>query len=94
MIDKQQVDYIASLARLQLSEQEAGSFAHQLARVVEYMDQLNRADTDGVEPTCFVTAGHDPLREDREKPSLQPADACRNGPVVKKGFFAIPRVIG
>jgi len=94
MIDREQVLRIAELARLKLSEAEIGNFTGQLGSILEYVKQLDEADTAKVEPTCFMEPSHDPLRSDNEKPSLSQEEALQNGPKVKKGFFAIPKVIG
>jgi aspartyl-tRNA(Asn)/glutamyl-tRNA(Gln) amidotransferase subunit C len=94
MIDREKVLQIAKLARLHLSEQEIEHFTAQLGSIFEFVEQLNGVDTSGVEPTCFMEPGHDPLRDDSEKPSLPVEETLKNGPSVKKGFFAIPKVIG
>jgi aspartyl-tRNA(Asn)/glutamyl-tRNA(Gln) amidotransferase subunit C len=94
MIDREQVLRIAELARLKLSEAEIGNFTGQLGSILEYVKQLDEVDTSKVAPTCFVEPSHDALRDDIEKPSLTQEEALRNGPKVKKSFFAIPKVIG
>ena len=94
MIDREQVLRIAELARLKLSEAEIGNFTGQLGSILEYVKQLDEVDTAKVEPTCFMEPSHDPLRDDTEKPSLSQEESLQNGPKVKKGFFAIPKVIG
>jgi len=94
MIDRDQVLHVASLARLELSEDEIGSFTTQLGSILEYVNQLDAADIAGVEPTCFMPPSHDPLRDDAETPSLPCAKILENGPFVKKGHFAVPKVIG
>jgi aspartyl-tRNA(Asn)/glutamyl-tRNA(Gln) amidotransferase subunit C len=94
MITREEVLKIANLARLKLSEAEIGNFTGQLDSILEYVKQLDQVDTSKVEPTCFVEPTHDPMRDDIEKPSLTQEEALRNGPQVKKGFFAIPKVIG
>lgn len=94
MIEKRDVEYVANLARLKLTDEEKEAFTGQLATVVKYMDQLNEVDTRDVEPTSFVVAEHDPIREDCEKESLSKDDILRNGPSVKRGYFSIPKVIG
>ncbi len=93
MIDKKVVEHIANLARLELTEDEKASFAHELGSILEYVEQLSSADTEGVEPTSFMVPEHDPLRDDVEKESLPANKALQNGPSVKKGFFAVPKVI-
>ena len=94
MITRDQILKIAKLGRLKLSDAEVGNFTGQLGSILEFVEQLDRVDTKGVEPTCFMEPPHDPLRDDVEKPSLSPGEALRNGPKVTKGFFAVPKVIG
>ncbi|MBN2037196.1 MAG: Asp-tRNA(Asn)/Glu-tRNA(Gln) amidotransferase subunit GatC [Chitinispirillaceae bacterium] len=94
MIDRDTVLQVAKLARLQLSEQEIEQFTVQLGSIFEFVDQLNSVDTSAIEPTCFVEPLHDPLRDDVEQPSLLRDELLQNGPNVKQGFFAVPKVIG
>jgi len=94
MIDRDQVLHVAKLARLELSEEEIAGFTTQLGSILGHINQLNEIDVDGVDPTCFVEPQHDPLRSDEEVPSLSPEAALANGPSVKKGHFAVPKVIG
>jgi len=94
MIDRKQVEQIARLARLRLSEQETEEYTRQLGSIFEFVEQLKKADTASVEPTCFMEPSHDTLRDDREKPSLARDELLQNAPLVKKGFFAVPKVIG
>lgn len=94
MIEKKDVEYIASLARLEVSEDEKASMTKELGAILDYIDQLNEADTDNVEPTAFMSPEHDPLRNDEVKKSLSREEALSNGPSVKKGHFAVPKVIG
>lgn len=94
MIDKNTVEYIAELARLELTEKEKESFAEEIDSILEHMKQLNDVDTEGIEPTSFFAPGHDTLRDDKVKESLSVEDALKNGPNIKKGFFAVPKVIG
>lgn len=93
MIEKKVVEYIANLARLEVTDEEIASFTRELGSVLEYMEQLNSADTEGVEPTSFMVPEIDPFRDDREKESLTREKVLQNGPSVKKGFFAVPKVI-
>jgi aspartyl-tRNA(Asn)/glutamyl-tRNA(Gln) amidotransferase subunit C len=93
MIDKEQVKRIAQLARLKLSEEEATNFTGQLGSIIEFVKQLDEVDTSKVGPTCYIEPSHDPTRADVERPSLPQEEILRNGPKVKKGFFAIPKVI-
>ena len=94
MIDREHVLHIARLARLNLSEIEVESMTIQLGSILDYIDQLNLASIEGVEPTCYVAPAHDPLRDDTEIPSLDTQQILKNGPNIRKGHFAIPKVIG
>jgi aspartyl-tRNA(Asn)/glutamyl-tRNA(Gln) amidotransferase subunit C len=93
MIEKKDVAYVAHLARLSLTEQETEEMAGQLGSILQYVDHLGKADTAGVEPTAFVAPRHDSQRDDIVTPSLDKNAALGNGPSVKKGFFAVPKVI-
>jgi aspartyl-tRNA(Asn)/glutamyl-tRNA(Gln) amidotransferase subunit C len=94
MIERSDVDYIAQLARLTLTEEEKQSFTRQLGGILTYMETLNSVDTSQVESAAFLASGHDPLREDTAQPSLPREDLLTNGPSIKKGHFAVPKVIG
>ena len=94
MLNNELVQKIAYLARLKLSSAEIESFAVQLGSILEYIQKLNEVDTTDVEPTSFMTAAHDPFRDDEMAESLTQEQILQNGPSVKKGHFAIPKVIG
>lgn len=94
MINREEVLKVAKLARLEFSESEIAGFTAQLGSILDYVAQLETADISGVEPTCFVAPSHDPLRDDVESPSLPVERLLANGPCVKKGHFAVPKVIG
>lgn len=93
MIDKETVKHVAKLARLAVSEDEVESLTHQMGSILDYVEQLNKVDTSMVEPTAFMAPLHDPLRDDVKKDSLATQDLLANGPSVKKGHFAVPKVI-
>jgi aspartyl-tRNA(Asn)/glutamyl-tRNA(Gln) amidotransferase subunit C len=93
MIDKEQVKHVAKLARLSISDSEVESFTHHLGSVLDYVEQLNAADTSNVEPTAFVAPTYDPMRDDVPAESLTAQQLLANGPKVTKGHFAVPKVI-
>lgn len=94
MITKKEVERIADLAKLAINEEEKTLFTKDLNSILYYMEQLNSINTDDVEPTAFVVPDHNPLREDIIKESLPLEKSLQNGPLVKHGFFAVPKVIG
>lgn len=64
MLDKQDIDHIAELARLDLSEEEKGRYREQLSSVLDYIGQLQEVDTNGVEITAQVSGLADVYRAD------------------------------
>jgi aspartyl-tRNA(Asn)/glutamyl-tRNA(Gln) amidotransferase subunit C len=91
-ISKQDVEHIARLARLEVTEDEKGAFARQLSAIVSYMDQLKSLDTSGVEPTATLQAVN-VFRDDEVEKSLTPEQALGNAPDQVDGFFRVPRII-
>ena len=94
MIDRNVVLHIAGLARLGVSNEDVERMTVQLGSILSYIEQLNSVDTSQVEPTSFMAPEHDPFRDDTERPSLTHDKILQNGPCLKKGYFAIPKVIG
>ena len=88
------VEYVANLAELQLTEEERVTFQRELDKIVEYMDRLNEVDTGNVPVTSHVIPLQNVLREDEVLPSLSADQALANAPRKKDGFFRVPKVIG
>ncbi|HAT03889.1 MAG TPA: Asp-tRNA(Asn)/Glu-tRNA(Gln) amidotransferase GatCAB subunit C [Candidatus Magasanikbacteria bacterium] len=63
-LTSQEIEHIAKLARLELTEKEKTMYAEQLSVVLDYIEVLNEVDTEGVEETCQVTGLEDVVRED------------------------------
>jgi aspartyl-tRNA(Asn)/glutamyl-tRNA(Gln) amidotransferase subunit C len=93
---REQVEAIASLARLELDDSELELFGRQLGEILDYVDQLQRIDTTGVPPTANVVSAHGANRDDAVRPSLDRRDALANAPDAAReaGLFKVPRVIG
>jgi aspartyl-tRNA(Asn)/glutamyl-tRNA(Gln) amidotransferase subunit C len=92
-IGAKEVEHVANLARLDLSEEEKARFAAQLNAVLEYADKLNELDTTGVEPTTHVLPLYNVMREDEVRPSLPVEEAVRNAPEEEDGQFKVPAVL-
>ena len=90
------VERIAALAHLDLTAGEKTQFAKQLADILDYAQQLQRVNTDGVPATAHMHAATGMEREDALQPSLTPQQAVANAPdaAVDAGLFRVPRVIG
>ena len=92
-ISKDEVAYVAHLARLSFSEEETGKFTSQLNDILLYMDKLNEVDTNGVEPVTHAIARKNAFREDAVGASLPPEASLANAPDARGGCFQVPKVI-
>jgi len=92
-ITLKEVEQVAKLARLELSEDEKAIFARQLSAILSYMDQLKTLDTGGVEPTATVLPTDNVFRDDQVRPSLPQEAALANAPDQADGFFRVPRIL-
>ena len=92
-ITRKEVEHVARLARLELSEGEKDLMTAQLDRILGYMDKLNELDMSQVEPTSHVIPMVNVMREDEAKPSLSPDDALANAPDRETPYFRVPRII-
>ncbi|MEA3305310.1 MAG: Asp-tRNA(Asn)/Glu-tRNA(Gln) amidotransferase subunit GatC [Candidatus Omnitrophota bacterium] len=92
-IQKDDVKYVARLARLKLAEEEIAYFAKQLDSIVGYMDRLGEVNISNVKPTTHVLPIQNVFRSDVDKPSLKAEDALKNAPDREKGLFKVPRII-
>ena len=90
------VERIAALAHLDLTVDEKTRYTKQLADILNYAQQLQQVNTDGVPATAHVHAAAGVEREDALRPSLTPQQAVANAPdpAVETGLFRVPRVIG
>lgn len=93
----EQVRKIAALARVSLREDEIAPMAQQLGAIVEYMRQLERVPTDGVEPLVYAVPLSNVFREDEPTASLPVAQALANAPAKRllrgESYFAVPAVL-
>lgn len=89
----QEVQWVAHLARLQLTEVELEMMTRQLSAIVDYVDQLKQVNTDGVEPMAHALTVQNVFREDEPAPSLPVADALANAPQRRGDFYSVPAVL-
>jgi len=92
-LSKEEVEYVANLANLYLTEEEVECFKEQLSRIISYIEKLNELNTDNVEPTHHVVPLYNILREDEERESFPKEEILKNAPARKKDFFTVPRII-
>ena len=89
----QEVEHIAELARLQLSDEEKNRFSQQLSSILDYAARLQSIDTSGIPPTSSVLPSRTVLRPDQPRPGLRRDELLRNTPWVEKGKFRVPPVL-
>jgi aspartyl-tRNA(Asn)/glutamyl-tRNA(Gln) amidotransferase subunit C len=92
-ISKQEVEHVARLARLELSEQEKEKLADQLSNILTYVETLNSIDTTGVEPTSHVLDIKNVMRDDVALPGLTQEQALANAPDKAAGHYKVPKII-
>jgi aspartyl-tRNA(Asn)/glutamyl-tRNA(Gln) amidotransferase subunit C len=93
-ISREEIVHVAHLARLEVNEAEIEKFSAQIGEILDYVDQLKQADTDGVEPTSHATALANAFRDDVERESLDREAALGNAPQKEEGSFVVPKVVG
>ena len=89
----EQVRWVAHLARLELSDAELQTMTRQLSAIVEYVNQLQQVNTDGVEPLAHALDMHNVFRADEPAPSLPVAEALANAPDRRDDFYGVPAVL-
>ncbi len=88
-ISRAEVEHIADLARLELSEAEIERLQSDLSQILDYVEQLNELDTSNVSPTAHVIAKGDVLREDSTRPSCPSEAMLSNAPQSQDGYFRV-----
>jgi aspartyl-tRNA(Asn)/glutamyl-tRNA(Gln) amidotransferase subunit C len=92
-INKEVVEYVAHLARLELKPDEIELYTQQLDRILSYMDKLNSLDTTGTEPTTHAIPLTNVFREDGVDNNFQVEESVGNAPERKGPFFKVPPII-
>lgn len=92
-ITRETVLHVADLARLEFKEDELDKFREQLENILGYIENLNKLDTSGIEPTYHVLEISTPLRTDIVEPWLSVDQALENSPDREDDFFAVPKVL-
>jgi len=95
-LEQDDVDRVATLARLALTPDEREQFARQLTDVLGYVEQVQQVDTTGIPATSHPLWAESAWRADEPHQSLTTAEAIANAPNANKdaGLFRVPKVIG
>ena len=87
------VQHVATLARLDFNEEDIAQFTHQLARILDYIGKLNELDTTDVAPTSHPLPLRNVVKEDVAKSSYNRDTVLEGAPSVEEGYFEVPKVI-
>lgn len=92
MVSKKDVEHVAKLARIDLTEEEKEKFAKQLGDIIEYVDQLNEVDTNGVDPMAHPYPITNVIRADRICYDNTREELLKNAPEEEDSFFKVPKI--
>ncbi len=92
-ITREEVEHVARLAKLNLSEEELVRMTGQLDNILAYVAKLDELDTEGVVPTTHAFSINNAFREDEVIESLSREEALANGPNENGEAFVVPRII-
>ena len=87
------VEHVAMLAKLAITEEEKQLFTEQLNVILEYVDQLNAVDTEHIEPTSHVIPVQNVMRDDSVVPSLPQSEILKNAPEKEDQYFKVPKIV-
>jgi aspartyl-tRNA(Asn)/glutamyl-tRNA(Gln) amidotransferase subunit C len=93
VIEDKDVEHVARLARLHLSQEERARMRAQLEAILRYIDQLKQVAVAGVEPTAHAVPLVNVMREDEVEPSVDREAMMANAPDRAGEFFRVPRII-
>ena len=92
-IGLKEIEQIANLSRIALTDEEKNIFKKQLANVLDYIKKLNELNTDAVKPMAYATDIKNVFREEELTPSLSRQKILDLSPSNVNGFFKVPKVI-
>lgn len=92
-IDKETVDKVAHLARLELAEDEKEKMMKDMGKILDFMAKLNEVDTSGVEPLVYMTDEVNVLRDDAVRQEISHEEALKNAPKHDENYFLVAKVI-
>jgi len=87
------VEYLAEAAKFEFTEEQKEKFAQALSDIINAVDMLARADTQGVQPTIHVLSVKNVFREDEVVPSMDRDILLKNAADVQDGCYRVPKVV-
>ena len=92
MITVKDVEHVAKLARLELTEEEITKYSEQLGNILTYVEQMKEVDTTGIEPMPHAIPVTNVMREDVVKYEQTKEELMKNAPYEEDGFFRVPKI--
>ncbi len=92
MIGTKDVEHVAKLARLELTQEETEKYSKQLGEILKYVEQMNEVDTTGIEPMPHAIPVYNVMREDEVKYEQTKEEMMANAPYEENGFFRVPKI--
>ena len=92
MITIKDVEHVAKLARLELTEKEKVTYTKQLGDVLKYVDAMNEVNTDNIEPMAHAIDFVNVMREDEVYYEQSKEELMKNAPNEENGFFQVPKI--
>ena len=87
------IEHLAKLARLKLTDAEKELFSKQMGTVIKYIEKLSELDTKNEEPTAHVLGLNNIFRDDAVKKPLTVQDPINDSPAHSKGHYEVPKII-
>jgi len=87
------IEHVAKLARLKLTDAEKKRFSKQMGTIIKYIEKLNELDTKNVEPTAHVLGLENVFRNDIATNPLTDQDPINDSPAHSKGHYEVPKII-
>lgn len=92
-ISKNDVEHVALLARLELSDGEKETFTKQLGKILEHAANIQKLDTAKIPPTAHIAPLNNVLRDDKQGKCLTNEEALSNAPKKEDGGFVVPKIV-
>ena len=92
-VDEATVRRIARLARISVTDDEAKALQGELSTILDWVEQLNEVDVEGVEPMTSVVEMSMKMRDDVVADGERPAEVTANAPAKEDHFFMVPKVV-
>jgi aspartyl-tRNA(Asn)/glutamyl-tRNA(Gln) amidotransferase subunit C len=93
IVDKETVEKVATLARLELAEDEKEAMIKDMNKILDFMAKLNELDTTGIDPLVYMTSEVNVLRDDVVKQTITTEEGLKNAPKHTEDYFLVAKVI-